>query len=142
MPSELSGRIWSDFGYAEGTHLALIPTSINGSDPEDFVLDTGAGSTVITPEFADSLKLDYKEVNGIARGIEGDTRLILASINELSVGGTSATGLTAAVIDMSKVSSRGSSIKNGILGYNFLRHCELWLDYPNQRYMLYEAATH
>lgn len=131
-----SDQWWGSFDYVEDTHLIVLPTSINGSKPVDFVLDTGAGSTVITPILAESLNLDCAEVNGIARGLGGDTQLRLAMINELSVGKKTVQGLQAAVIDMSRVSPRGTAIKNGILGYNFLSKCELSLDYPKQKYSL------
>jgi predicted aspartyl protease len=127
---------WNDFKYAKNSHLFTLPTRINGSRPYDFILDTGAGSTVITPGLADSLDLDVQSVQGIARGLGGDTELKLTQIRNLSVNELELQDIQAAVIDMSRVSPKGSLIENGILGVNFLDKCELSIDYPQQMYRL------
>jgi len=125
---------WIPFEYASDSHLICAPVQINGNDPYPFVLDTGAGSTVVTPEFAQKLGLDVQVIEqGIARGLGGDMQLSLASIDSLSVGTSEITKEQVAVIDMSKVSPKGKLIENGIIGYNFLRNFETIIDYPEHR---------
>lgn len=127
---------WSDFKYVEDSHLVTLPTRVNGSKPYDFVLDTGAGSTVVTPKLAEALGLDVQSVHGIARGLAGDTELKMTTIQELSVNQLNLHDVRAAVIDLGHVSPRGSSIEYGILGVNFLSQCGFAIDYPRRKYGL------
>ncbi len=125
---------WIPFEYVNDSHLIGTPVHINGKGPYPFVLDTGAGSTVVTPEFAKKLGLDVQVIEqGFARGLGGDMQLSLASIDSLSVGASEITKEQVAVIDMNQVSPKGKLIENGIIGYNFLRNFETVIDYPAQR---------
>jgi predicted aspartyl protease len=124
---------WSQFKYIEDSHLIGVPVHINGMGPHTFVLDTGAGNSVITPELAESLGIKAQQVPGIARGIGGDVQLQLAPIESLSIGSAQITNTQLVVLDLSRVSSRGKLIKNGIIGYDFLRNFETVIDYPQQQ---------
>ncbi|MHA2495972.1 MAG: aspartyl protease family protein, partial [Candidatus Hodarchaeales archaeon] len=55
--AEASNLQWSDYEYAGGSHLVEVPVFINGSGPFEFIVDTGAGATVVTPQLADKLGL-------------------------------------------------------------------------------------
>ncbi|MFW9807392.1 MAG: retropepsin-like aspartic protease, partial [Candidatus Thorarchaeota archaeon] len=125
---------WTPFKYIKDSHLVGVPVYINGNGPYDFVLDTGAGNTVITPELASKIELDPKPVQGIARGIGGDVQLELAEVHKLSVNGSEISYTQAVVLDLSKVSPKGKLIENGIIGYDFLNRFETTIDYPGKRF--------
>jgi predicted aspartyl protease len=125
---------WSHFDYIKNSHLIGVPVHINGKGPYNFVLDTGAGNSVVTPQLAEELGLEAKAVNGIARGVGGDVQLKLAAVESLSVGTNRITNTQLVVIDLSNVSSKGKVIDFGIIGYDFLRNFETAIDYPKQRY--------
>jgi hypothetical protein len=125
---------WSPFEYIKDSHLIGVPVHINGKGPFDFVLDTGAGNTCITPELAAQIELDPKPVQGIARGIGGDVQLKLATVDTLSVGETEISHSQMVVLDLSKVSPKGSLIEHGIIGYDFLSRFETVIDYPKKRF--------
>ncbi|TET08282.1 MAG: hypothetical protein E3J86_10985 [Candidatus Thorarchaeota archaeon] len=125
---------WSSFEYIMDSHLVGVPVHINGSGPYSFVLDTGAGNTVITPSLAEKLGIDAKAVDGIARGIGGDVELKLAGLESLSVGSVQISNSQGVVIDLNKVSPKGGLIENGIIGYDFLKNFETVIDYPNKRF--------
>jgi predicted aspartyl protease len=125
---------WTQFEYIKDSHLVGVPVHINGKGPFDFVLDTGAGNTCITPELASQIGLEPKQVHGIARGVGGDVQLELASVDTLSVGETKISHSQMVVIDLSKVSPKGTLIENGIIGYDFLSRFETVIDYPNKRF--------
>ncbi|MFW9975057.1 MAG: retropepsin-like aspartic protease [Candidatus Thorarchaeota archaeon] len=125
---------WGKFHYINDSHLIGIPVHVNGRGPYEFVLDTGAGNSVITPELASKLGLEAKEFPGIARGIGGDVQLKLAPVDTLSVGGAQITNTQLVVLDLSLVSPRGKLIENGIIGYDFLRTFETVIDYPKQQF--------
>jgi len=133
---------WSKFRYIHDTHLVGVPVHINGKGPYDFVLDTGAGNSVVTPRLAEELSIEAQTVPGIARGIGGDAQLKLAAVSTLSVGSATVSDTQLVVIDLSSVSPKGMLIDYGIIGYDFLRNFETVIDYPNQRYsFIYEHNT-
>ncbi|MHA2199268.1 MAG: retropepsin-like aspartic protease, partial [Candidatus Thorarchaeota archaeon] len=74
---------WSPFEYINKSHLVGVPVHINGQGPYDFVLDTGAGNSCVTPKLADELGLEAKAVHGVARGVGGDIPLKLAAADSL-----------------------------------------------------------
>ena len=125
--------VWSPFDYVKDSHLIQVPVIVNNQGPFDFVIDTGAGSSVITPELAKLLNLQTQPVNGIARGIGGDVKLEFAFLDELSFGSFKQEKKQIAVIDLGCVSPRGKLIEYGIIGYDILRQLELVIDYPRRR---------
>ncbi len=122
---------WASFHYVQDTHLVSLPAIIDGSDPIDLVVDTGAGSTVFTPELVERLKIDAFPVPGIARGVGGDVELKMARVKSIEVGSARVDEAQVAVVDLSRVSPKGALIENGILGFNFLSRFVTSLDYPN-----------
>jgi hypothetical protein len=64
--------------------LVGIPTYVNEQGHFDFVLDTSAGNTVITPKLANSIGVQTMSVSGIARGLGGDIKLKMASLESIS----------------------------------------------------------
>lgn len=125
---------WTPFKFIKDSHLVGIPVHINRKGPFDFVLDTGAGNTVVTPELAAKVGLEPKPVHGIARGIGGDYQLELAEVHKLAVGDADISYTSAVVLDLSKVSPKGKLVENGIIGYDFLNRFETVIDYPNMRF--------
>jgi predicted aspartyl protease len=121
MDDEVPEEVWYAFEYIDGTHLIRAPVYINDQGPLDFVIDTGAGSSVITPNLAKSLSLRTEPVNGIARGIGGDVKPKLASLDHFSVGSFVQGRRQVAVVDLASVSPRGRLIENGIIGFAILR---------------------
>jgi len=132
---------WSPFEYLNDSHLVGVPVYINGKGPHNFVVDTGAGNTVMTPELADKLGIEAQAVQGIARGIGGDTELKLAALETLAIGSARLTNSQVVVIDLSKVSPKGHLIDNGIIGYDFLKNFETVLDYPNKRFSFIDESN-
>ncbi len=132
---------WIPFEYVNDSHLFGLPVSINGKGPYTFVLDTGAGSIVMTPEFAKKLNLDVQKVEGIARGLGGDVQLQMASVDSLSLGSAELTNIQVAVIDSSGVSPKGKLIENGVIGFNFLKNFETVIDYPSKRIAFLSIPT-
>jgi len=132
---------WSSYNYIKDSHLIGVPVHINGKGPYDFVLDTGAGNTVVTPKLASELDLDPILVDGIARGVGGDIPLEISAVDELSVGAAKITNSQAVVIDVSKVSPKGGLIENGIIGFDFLKNFEVVIDYPNQRFSFVDERS-
>lgn len=127
---------WIDFEYIEDSHLVGVPVFINGSGPFSFVVDTGAGGTVVTSKLAEKLELslDSSDVQVLAPG--GGTGGNFAVLEQLSVASATQENASVVVLDLKAVSSRGSLIHNGILGYPFLKDYEVVIDYPNKKFAL------
>ena len=125
---------WTPFDYIKDSHLVGVPVYVNGKGPYDFVLDTGAGNTVVTPEMASTIGLEAKPVHGIARGLGGDVQLELAAVDAISVGDAKISHSQVVVLDLSKVSPKGKLIENGIIGYDFLKNFETVIDYPEKQF--------
>ncbi|NHJ48370.1 MAG: hypothetical protein FK733_11355, partial [Asgard group archaeon] len=130
---EKSDIDWFTFDYLEGTHLITIPITIDGEGPYPFVLDTGAGGTVITFDFAAKLGLeDTGGVKVMAKGIGGDSPAFMAYVNEFAAPRLKLNNFRLIAMDLGKVSLRPGVIKYGVLGYNFLQNFETIIDYPNK----------
>jgi len=127
---------WQEFVFLDDTHLIGVPVNINGSDSFDFVLDTGAGGTVITLQLAEELQLTTQPFSGIVKGVGGGAKMEIASIELFKVAMTAQENLQIIVTDLAKVAPKAAKIKNGIIGYNFLKNYRVILDYPNQRFSL------
>lgn len=127
---------WNDFSYIEDTHLVGAPLHIGSKGPFEFVVDTGAGGTLVTPEMATTLSLPLTPSDVIVRGLGGDSQAHHTMMKEVSLGSTSIGEVAALVLDPRGVSPRGALIRNGILGYPCLRDFELVIDYPGKRIAL------
>src|SRR5262249_6209232 len=71
-------------GSAHGLHI--LPVTIDGRGPFDFVLDTGAHFPVLDPALADELGLQ-RAAEIEARGAAGAVTVQTARVGQLAVGG-------------------------------------------------------
>ena len=92
--------------------LPLLPVRVNERGPYEFILDTGAGTSVLTPELAHSL--------GIKRTGSRQGHTAGGPVNMLA--------MLSGVVDRRL---------DGIIGYNFLRHFRVAIDYPNEWFSLF-----
>jgi hypothetical protein len=67
---------------------------VDGRGPYSFVLDTGAGSTVVSNELADALALPRGE-NQDGRGAAGKMTLVKSQLPSLTVGQETVEGFVA-----------------------------------------------
>lgn len=135
--SALSAPIKSlNFTLRRG-HLIVIPVTVNGSGPFEFMLDTGASTTLVTPEFARQLRLhplDRIELVTLA----GSQILVRSELARVSVGAQTATGVETLISDLREVRAVEPKVR-GVLGMNFLARFNFLIDYTAQRL---EFETH
>lgn len=131
----------SPFEYIKGSHLVGVPVHINGQGPHNFVVDTGAGNTVMTTKLAELLGIEVKAVHGLVRGVGGDVELKLAGLESLSVGSAQITNSQVVVLDLRKVSPKGDLIEYGIIGYDFLKNFETIIDYPRKQFSFIDERS-
>ena len=111
--------------------LVLVPAFVNGAGPHAFVLDTGASATVLSPALAASLRIETV-ATGPMTGAGGLVQATLGRVASLTVGSAALEDVAVMVADLLAELGRAAGTRlDGVLGYNFLRHFRVTLDYPN-----------
>jgi predicted aspartyl protease len=112
-----------------GDAALVIPVSINGEGPYDFVLDTGATLTCIDAALAAELDLpEARGIGAVATGIGGGGATTIVRIESLTVGSATSGEMTACHLDLEQFRAAGIEIQ-GLLGLNFLRSFTVTLDF-------------
>ena len=108
--------------------MIIVPVSINGSGPYDFLLDTGSSKTIVDHKLADGLGLPILGENTIV-GVLASARMSVVRVNSLSVAG--------AVVPGGEIFSFGlpatvSGTVRGVLGEDFLQNFDVLIDYRHR----------
>lgn len=110
--------------------LILVEAVVNGSGPYQFVLDTGASLTVISKELSRQISMPTKP-SGNVSGAGGGSPASSGMIRTLAVGKVTGNDVAVCTADIFPALSEAIGTRiDGILGYNFLRHYTISLDYP------------
>lgn len=126
------------FTVSQKDALIVVPVEANGQ-PMRFVLDTGASATCISREAAKELGL--KEGNPIDLNHGGKPNGYLSSLDSLSLDGKRQEKVFAVVADfVGAMSDKLGFPVDGVIGYNFLRHYVLTIDYPGKKIALAEST--
>src|SRR5271170_5292107 len=121
--------------------LILVPVTVNGSGPYDFVLDTGTSMTLIDPKLAAQLSLPW-----VGRTTQYDVQssssstVPTAHTRELGLGGGRVRNLTVHVESVAGLNDFDPKIR-GVLGENFLSRFDLLLDNQHRQVHLEEALA-
>ena len=121
--------------------LILVPVTVNGSGPYDFVLDTGTSMTLIDPKLAAQLSLPW-----VGRTTQYDVQSTSSSTVptahtwELGLGGGRVRNLTVLVESVAGLNDFDPKIR-GVLGENFLSRFDLLLDNQHRQVHLEEAMA-
>ncbi|HEX8845017.1 MAG TPA: aspartyl protease family protein [Pyrinomonadaceae bacterium] len=120
--------------------LVIVPASVNGDGPHQFILDTGAGVSLLTPEFARRLNV---AVTGSKEGAGagGKVTVSLGTVESLSVGQARVENLQVGITDeLSRIGAAIGAKIDGNIGYNYLKAFRLTLDYQKQTLQLARAG--
>lgn len=110
--------------------LIIVPVTINGSGPYDFVLDTGSNYTVLDQKLAGELALSH--------GSERTSVGVMSSVTMSAVYATvlSVAGATVAGKDLflfASADAKGLPRKvRGVLGEDFLQNFDVLIDYRHR----------
>lgn len=108
--------------------LILLPVHVNGRGPYDFILDTGAGTSLLSSELAKKIGLDILgSKDGQSAG--GKVSVSLAKVDSFSVGDTKIADVDVGIVDLSQIGKTIGANIDGDLGYNFLKHFRVTIDY-------------
>jgi predicted aspartyl protease len=109
--------------------LAVVPVMLNGAGPFDFALDTGATAPVIAPQLARRLGLEIDETKH-ATGAGGRIKIDLARVAVCQLGEASRRDVSIMIsTEIERIAATVGSTLDGVIGYEFLRHFRLTLDY-------------
>jgi predicted aspartyl protease len=119
-----------------GESAIVVPVTINGRGPYDFILDTGATLTCVDATLETELRLPERFAQfGVGAGAEGVGRVRLVTIDSLRVGEELGTDMSACVLDLKHLSLLAPSIR-GLLGLNFLRNYRMTVDFESRALIL------
>jgi predicted aspartyl protease len=108
--------------------MIIVPVSINGSGPYDFLLDTGSAKTMVDQKLADELGLPRAGEKTVV-GMLASARMSVVHVNSLSVAGATVSG---GEIFSSDHPATVTSKVRGVLGEDFLQNFDLLIDYRHQ----------
>jgi predicted aspartyl protease len=120
--------------------LILIPASVDDRGPYAFILDTGAGTSLLSPRLADELGIvaaGSKEGTGAA----GKVTVALASVSSLAIGGARRSPMPIAITaEVDRIGGALGTRIDGDVGYDFLKAFRLTIDYRKQIVRLARGA--
>lgn len=120
--------------------LVLVPTFINEQGPFDFILDTGASTSLLTPLLADKLGITSQdEREALVAG--GKIALGLSEVSSFSIGQAKVKNLVVGIVDLTDVCQAIDAEIMGGIGYNFLQNFHLSLNYQKQILHLTEPSA-
>ncbi len=119
-------------------YLIVIPVTVNGAGPYEFLLDTGTNTTLVSAEFARQLRLrpiDRVELVTVA----GSQIVPRARLENVTVGGKTAKNLESLVSDLRELRAVKPEIC-GVLGQNFLSQFNYLINYRERRIEFEDGA--
>lgn len=135
-----SGSSSEDVDFLFHENHIYMEVTVN-CDKQLWVLDSGAGMTVIDRQYADGLGL-VSEGNIKGQGVNNVVDMALVKIPGLQVDGVRIDEQQAISIDLGRIFDQLSDLKvAGILGYDFLSRFVSKIDYANQKISLYHPDT-
>src|SRR5207247_10279208 len=111
--------------------LILVPVHVNDRGPFDFILDTGAGTSLLASDVAKQLELktiSSKE----GQSARGKVSVSLAKVDSLAAGEAKLGDVDVGIVDLSQIGKTIGARIDGDLGYNFLKHFRVAIDYPDR----------
>lgn len=109
--------------------LILLPVHVNDKGPYEFILDTGASHSLLSPELAETLGVK-PEIEQQAMGAGGSVKLGLAHVASITVGTTRQSNIQVAITDeLKRIGKAIQSRVDGDLGFDFLKDFRLVIDY-------------
>lgn len=106
--------------------MEIVKVSINGNGPYDFVLDTGANTTLVKRQLLLKLNIPVRDTVPVTTSL-GESQYQWAIAQNIDIAGLSVEGLQVNTLEGKEAGLPGRQVQ-GILGENFLRHFDLLID--------------
>jgi predicted aspartyl protease len=108
--------------------LILLPVRVNGEGPFEFILDTGAGTSLLSSDLAKKLNIKIISTKE-GQSADGKISVSLAKVDSLAVGQAKLEDLDVGIVDLSHIGKTIGTKIDGDVGYNFLKHFRITIDY-------------
>jgi predicted aspartyl protease len=119
-------------------YLIVVPVMVNGEGPFRFLLDTGTTSSMIDPDL--ERELNATEIGGSDLALmSGERRDWRVRLDEVRVGQVAVSGLGALVDRLDAARALVPGVR-GILGEDFLKQFDIFIDYEKHRLSFDEFA--
>ena len=118
---------------------AFVEVMVNGAGPFSFLLDTGAGASMLSDSLADLLGID-RFGRMPARGIGGFDDASFGRIDSIDLGQARFYGRRLILFDFRSLKSTALSRLDGILGYDFFSRLPMRLDFDRQELVLFSPG--
>lgn len=118
--------------YLDTAQRLTVKAEVNGQGPFDFLVDTGASSSVISAELADQLGLVRTGSNKL-HSIAGAQSVSTARVESLTVGKRARANMTVSVLP------RALLRVDGVLGLEWLGRASLLLDFARHKMVVGEG---
>jgi predicted aspartyl protease len=113
-------------------HMLMLPTSVSGSEPVMFVIDTGASQALIARDFAAELARMRSAAGMPLRGLSGRINEVDAADDlRFAFGGYSMRCLDTLSVNLKRHDDDIGMDVEGFLGFPLLRYFTITLDYRN-----------
>jgi hypothetical protein len=123
------------FTLAPSEPLILLHAFANGQGPFQFIVDTAAGRSAVSPTLASRLNVQIEKA--VVGGIGGLVPMGRAKLDSLTVGHASVREHIVVVGEFLDAISKASGVElDGVIGSNFLNQFLVAIDYPQSRLRL------
>lgn len=129
------------FRISKRRPLLIVQGWVNGTGPFDFVVDTGASLTILSPRVARDAGVNSSGSNAKAVGAGGHLEVSYAEVDSLKIGSMKVAKLRVAIMDLKGIDQAIKLRLGGIIGYNLLKQYRVTIDYPNKRLFLDAPAS-
>jgi hypothetical protein len=126
--------------FTLNVHHIYIPVYVNGEGPFMFLLDSGAGMTMINKSLADSIGL--KDAGNLpAVGVGGIDVGNFVKIDSLRLGRLTLLDFAAGALDLGFAEQMLIEPIDGILGYDLFSRLIVDIDYPDEILSVYDPEA-
>lgn len=119
----------------------MVPVRVNGGEAAQFVLDSGAGTSVIAKTYAERIGLKPEGALRAA-GAAGTTSLALAKNVLFNLQGVEFPMSSVTVLEASAGLPFVGTRSEGLLGYDVLSRVVVRIDYEHRQLTLYDPADY
>jgi predicted aspartyl protease len=122
-----------DFDLGSPKPLIMIGTTVNGTGPYRFALDTGAGITIVSQELAQKLRLSQGGRIPM-QGAGGPAMGFLSQLSSIEFGNIALRDVTVVAADVfASLRKPVGGELDGIIGHNVMQQFRVTIDYPMKR---------
>jgi len=122
----------SKLQFSLAKRLIILPVYVNDHGPFGFILDTGAGQSMLSRHAVKRLKLKSSPLREKGLGAGGTVALRSTVVDSLKLADVSLTDREVRVIDQSRISRALGKQIYGIIGYDVLCDYVITIDYKKR----------